>query len=98
MISITMAKNGHALIFVALKCTNFTEVETIFDGMQVKMPPSGVWHICLAFRSTMHAFGHLLQDEWQVFTTPETHLPKISLERVPIFLFLGGAFRVVRVP
>jgi hypothetical protein len=28
-----MAKNGHALIFVALKGANFTEVETIFDGM-----------------------------------------------------------------
>jgi hypothetical protein len=27
-----MAKNGHALIFVALKGANFTEVETIFDG------------------------------------------------------------------
>jgi hypothetical protein len=27
------AKNGHALIFVALKGANFTEVETIFDGM-----------------------------------------------------------------
>jgi len=28
-----MAKNGHALIFVALKRANFTEIETIFDGM-----------------------------------------------------------------
>jgi hypothetical protein len=27
-----MAKNGHALIFVALEGANFTEVETIFDG------------------------------------------------------------------
>jgi hypothetical protein len=29
------------------------------------------------FMEKMHAFGNLLQDEWQVFTTPETHLPKI---------------------
>jgi hypothetical protein len=27
------------------------------------------------FMEKMHAFGNLLQDEWQVFTTPETHLP-----------------------
>jgi len=37
----------------------------------------------------MHAFGHLLQDEWQVFTTPETHLPKIPLERITIFLLFS---------
>jgi hypothetical protein len=34
------------------------------------------------FMEKMHAFGNLLQDEWQVFTTPETHLPKIPLERM----------------
>jgi hypothetical protein len=34
------------------------------------------------FMEKMHAFGNLLQDEWQVFTTPETHLPKIPLERI----------------
>jgi hypothetical protein len=31
------------------------------------------------FMEKMHAFGNLLQDEWQVFTTPETHLPKIDV-------------------
>ena len=30
------------------------------------------------FMEKMHAFGNLLQDEWQVFTTPETHLPKMN--------------------
>ena len=33
-----MAKNVHALIFVALKGANFTEVETIFDGMRSPDP------------------------------------------------------------
>jgi hypothetical protein len=41
------------------------------------------------FMEKMHAFGNLLQDEWQVFTTPETHLPKIPLERITLFLFFG---------
>ena len=41
------------------------------------------------FMEKMHAFGNLLQDEWQVFTTPEAHLPKIPLERITLFLFLG---------
>jgi len=41
------------------------------------------------FMEKMHAFEHLLQDEWQVFTTPETHLPKIPLERITIFLFFS---------
>jgi hypothetical protein len=48
------------------------------------------------FMEKMHAFGNLLQEEWQVFTTPEAHLPKIPLERITLFLF-WGAFRVVRV-
>jgi hypothetical protein len=29
-----MAKNGHALIFVALKGANFTEVENVFHKMR----------------------------------------------------------------
>ena len=41
------------------------------------------------FMEKMHVFGNLLQDEWQVFTTPETHLPKIPLERITLFLFFG---------
>jgi hypothetical protein len=44
------------------------------------------------FMEKMHAFGNLLQDEWQVFTTPETHLPKIPLERITLFLFFGVLF------
>jgi hypothetical protein len=39
-----------------------------------------VRNLCVASR---------LQDEWQVFTTPETHLPKIPLERITLFLFFG---------
>ena len=47
------------------------------------------------FMEKMHTFGNLLQDEWQVFTTPETHLPKISLDNViPIF---WGVFRVDKI-
>ena len=49
------------------------------------------------FMEKMHVFGNLLQDEWQVFTTPETHLPKIPLERITLFLFFGVAFRVDKI-
>ena len=41
------------------------------------------------FMEKMHAFGNLLQDEWQVLATPETHLPKIPLERITLFQFFG---------
>ena len=84
-----MAKNGHALIFGALKRANFTEVETIFDVM-LNFTSSNATVRCMAemLMEKMHAFGHLLQDERQVFT-PETHLPKIPLERITIFLFSG---------
>ena len=42
------------------------------------------------FMEKMHAFGNLLQDKWQVFTTPETHLPKIPLERITFFGVLSA--------
>jgi hypothetical protein len=49
------------------------------------------------FMEKMHAFGNLLQDEWQVLTTPETHLPKIPLERITLFLFFGVLILIILV-
>ena len=81
-----MAKNGHALIFVALKRANFTEVETIFDGMlnftKCHRPVYG--RNVYGKNACIWVFASR-----RVFTTPETHLPKIPLERITIFLFFG---------
>ena len=62
---------------------------------KVKFAPFSATTVrCMAemFMEKMHVFGNLLQDEWQVFTTPETHFRKDNV--IPIF---WGAFRVDKI-
>ena len=49
------------------------------------------------FMEKIHAFGNLLQDEWQVFTTPETYLPKNTLRKNNVIPIFWGAFRVDKI-